>query len=179
MKLLLLFIVAAVGSIDGAGHNPLVIIESHTPWIKEFLLYELAHTPQLPSNKPLKTKIRNYGSALSNENNLSQWTRKLVDLLKEDPVPESKPSSVNVSVDRFYEYLVKVAGFYPQDLSFLTDPLYNGTTNDIELHLSAIKRKQMLRQNISIAGEKPVHRSIAPLDEPSFLMLCLAFLLLF
>lgn len=138
-----------------------VVVSSHTPWIKEYLAFDDSVRPPpnhhlVPRTKPLRTKITSYGPALSNDEDIAAWTRKVVQQLKEDHAQQSSyhspPLPVDVDLDRLAEYLVTMRGFTRDQVAFLSDPSFNGTADDVDRTLSAIKKSPVLPRTISIAG---------------------------
>lgn len=142
---------------------PVSAAVASSAWIKDYLLF-YSKKPEIHSlqveAKPRRTKITNYGSRLSNENDLSSFTRHLVELLREEFEPKKKkpknvkqPPVVDLDIDHFITYLVEHKGFTERQLAFLRRPQLDYGYDTIEKELTLIRRQQTDQKHISIGGE--------------------------
>lgn len=149
---------------------PVSATVASTAWIKDYLQF-FSKTPELraleapaPSLKPMRTKITNYGSRLSNEHDLSEFTRHLVEQLREEYEPKPKPKKIqkqpviDLDIDQFIAYLIEHKGFTEKQLAFLRRPKLDYGYETIEKELTMIRRQQNAPKNISVGGESAASR---------------------
>lgn len=148
---------------------PVSATVASSAWIKDYLQF-FSKAPELralevpaPSLKPMRTKITNYGNRLANENDLSEFTRHLVEQLREEYEPKPKPKIqkqpvIDLDIDQFIAYLIEHKGFTEKQLAFLRRPKLDYGYETIERELTMIRRQQNEPKNISVGGESAACR---------------------
>ncbi|KAM9910761.1 hypothetical protein OXX69_004169 [Metschnikowia pulcherrima] len=147
---------------SAASRSPLLLmgvvpdtrVKSKTDYIKEYLAFSsLSHFRILSTtdNAPLKTKFTNLERILSDDTDLREWMRFIVeDDRDEDFVPvEESPDAecIDLKIDDFIDYLVKHRGFCREDLQFLHDSNFDSDYDSIDEELTALKANYLARSS--------------------------------
>lgn len=132
-----------------------VKVESKKSWIAYFLASKPPETLQPATTHSLHSNIINYQDMVSDNKDLSAWTRFVVEedtgtvAHKQYGIPQTKV----INIDEFIEYLTKYHGFRLKDLLFLKNAELDYGLEEIERELNKIKERQDLE--IVIGGEPP------------------------
>lgn len=131
-----------------------VKLTSKRSWVAAFLAFKPPETSHLtPTTHSLHSTIKNYEDMVSDDSDLSAWTRFVVEEDK-DTVSHKQYGGTQtkvVNVDEFINYLVKYHGFRRNDLAFLRRTDLDYGLDEIERELNKIKNRQ--DQEIDIGGE--------------------------